>query len=226
MSAMDNFIDEWYDKALAAGQGFKTEAERQAYIESLGDPEDHPMFATDPDKLSSHPMTEAFRQLNEEDKTQYELVIMYKEEANDLMKKGNKQGWRDAVVRYTHSLTFIEPAIATLKEQEENAIQVVGQVEELEELKSPSVMQFEEQQRQFQAKQEAENLRIAALEQELAFARTDPAHTRGTKPVKAAALNPNLSFAGDALPVDMRYVRAGGTCDACVLHLILCCVRC
>ena len=116
MSAMDKFIDEWYDKALAAGQGFKTEAEREAYIESLGDPEDHPMFITDPEKLAKHPLTEAFRQLNEEDKTKYELVIMYKEEANDLIKKSDKKSLREAITRYTHALTFIEPAIAELKE--------------------------------------------------------------------------------------------------------------
>ena len=208
MSAMDNFIDEWYDKALAAGQGFKSEAERKAYIDSLGDPEDHPMFATDPDKLAAHPLTEAFRQLNEEDKTQYELVIVYKEEANDLMKRGDKKGWREAVVRYTHSLTFIEPAIAALKEQEESAAQN-AEVEEIDELKSSAVLQFDEQQRQFRAKQEAERDRTAALERELALARSDPMHTCGTKPVKASAAavtahNPSLSFAGDFLPRDIR----------------------
>ena len=34
---MDNYIDEWYDAALAQGQGFKSEEDRQAYIASLGD---------------------------------------------------------------------------------------------------------------------------------------------------------------------------------------------
>eukprot|EP00605_Chrysophyceae_sp_TOSAG23-4_P000303 GSChrysophyteH1.ASY1.ANO1.348.1 assembled CDS len=113
---MDNYIDEWYDAALASGQGFKTPEERQAYIDSLGDPEEHPMFATDPDKLAAHPLTDAFRQLNEEDRTKYELVIMYKEEGNSLMKKGDKGGFREAVMRYTHALSFIEPALAEIQE--------------------------------------------------------------------------------------------------------------
>ena len=43
-SIMDDYIDSWYDNALAAGMRFKSEAERQAYIKSLGDPEEHPMF--------------------------------------------------------------------------------------------------------------------------------------------------------------------------------------
>ena len=29
-------LDDWYDAAIKAGKGFKTEAERQAYIDSLG----------------------------------------------------------------------------------------------------------------------------------------------------------------------------------------------
>jgi len=204
MSVMDNYIDAWYDAALAAGQGFKSEAERQAYIDSLGDPEDHPMFCTDPEKIAKHPLADAFRQLNEEDKTQYELVIMYKEEANDLMKRGDKKGWRDAVVRYTHALTFIEPAIAAMNEEDKDsntstdgiknaAGAGTGAVEEIE-VKSQSVLQFEHKQRAFEAQQEAEQARTHALEQELARARANPAHTSGTKPVKA---DPSLSFDAD-----------------------------
>jgi len=205
---MDNFIDEWYDKALAAGQGFKSEADRQAYIESLGDPEDHPMFSTDPEKIANHPLADAFRQLNEEDKTQYELTIMYKEEANDLMKRGDKKGWRDAVVRYTHALTFIEPAIATMNEQDNdtdtptNGANAAEEEEEIE-LKSQSVLEFEAQQRVFEVQHEAEQARTNALELELARARANPAHTSGTKPAKADA---GLSFAGDS--TDLSGVQA------------------
>ena len=81
-SAWDNIVDDWYDKALASGQGFKSDAERQAYLDEMGDPLDHPMFATTTEQMERHPMTEAFRQLKEEDKSQYELCLLYKEEGN------------------------------------------------------------------------------------------------------------------------------------------------
>lgn len=33
---MDELIDNWYDGAIANGQGFQSAEERQAYIDSIG----------------------------------------------------------------------------------------------------------------------------------------------------------------------------------------------
>lgn len=35
-------MGDWYEEALAAGQGFKSEEEKAAYFASLGDPLAHP----------------------------------------------------------------------------------------------------------------------------------------------------------------------------------------
>jgi len=48
-----------------------------------GDPCKHPLFATSTEDLEGHPLTEAFRCLREEDKTNLELAIMYKIEGNE-----------------------------------------------------------------------------------------------------------------------------------------------
>ena len=218
---MDNYIDEWYDAALAQGQGFKSEEDRQAYIASLGDPEDHPMFATDPEKLAANPLTDAFRQLNEEDKSRYELVIMYKEEANVLVSKGTKQGWRDAVARYTHALTFVEPALAEVREQQAqaaadadapvqasaaNATTPAAAEGDVEEIKSASVVAFEEQQRLLIAKNQEEAAHLAGQEAKIKLARTAKGHEAGSRPLKVdigkkkeTNINPSLSFDGDKM---------------------------
>lgn len=61
-------------------------------------------------------MVEAFRCLREEDKTNVELAIMYKEEGNEWMKKKVKKDLKEAIIRYTHALGFLD---ADDKEQEE-----------------------------------------------------------------------------------------------------------
>lgn len=217
MSAMDNYIDEWYDAALASGQGFKTPEERQAYIDSLGDPEEHPMFATDPDKLAAHPLTDAFRQLNEEDRTKYELVIMYKEEGNSLMKKGDKGGFREAVMRYTHALSFIEPALAEI--QEVSAAPASNDA--TEEIKSASVLAFERQQQKYAEEKAAYDAFEADQEAKIALARRAEGHEAGTKPIKvdiskkkptaATNTNPLLNLddiATDSTPEQIRAKKA------------------
>jgi hypothetical protein len=216
---MDSFIDEWYDKALADGQGFKSEAERKAYFDGLGDPEDHPMFATNAEQLANHPWADAFRALREEDKTQYEIMIMYKEEANELMKRQDKKGLQEAIAKYTHALSFVEPAITELREQQNAAAQLststttaagasvdaaaaaAAGAEDVLEVKSASVLQFERDQREFSARRETEQIQAQALSENLARARLDPSHVAGTKPLKlqetTPVSNPELSFAGD-----------------------------
>jgi hypothetical protein len=42
-------------------KGFKSDEERQAYIASLGDPEEHPLFAQTAEDCKDHPLVGAFR---------------------------------------------------------------------------------------------------------------------------------------------------------------------
>lgn len=108
LSALDN----WYDDAIKSGMGFKSDSERDAYIKSLGDPEKHPMFATSTEDLEGNPLVEAIRAIKEEDKTNYELAQMYKDEGNEWMKKTDKKSVKEAVDRYTHALGFVTKALA------------------------------------------------------------------------------------------------------------------
>ena len=101
-------LDDWYDKALASGQGFKSEEERQAYIKSLGDPEKHPMFAQTTEDLEGNPLTEALRALREDGKSPVEVATMYKDEGNEWMKKSDPKSLHEAYDRYTHALNILE----------------------------------------------------------------------------------------------------------------------
>ena len=103
-------MDDWYDRALAAGFGFKSEEEKQEYIKSIGDPMKHPLFAQTTEDLEGHPLTEAFRVLREEDKTLVELAEMYKEEGNQWIKKSTKKDYEAAFDRYSHALTYLDKA--------------------------------------------------------------------------------------------------------------------
>ena len=53
---------------------------------------------------------EAFRALREEDKTQVELAVMYKDEGNEWIKKKTKKEQQDAINCYSHALTFLDKA--------------------------------------------------------------------------------------------------------------------
>lgn len=110
MDAAIDGLSNWYDSALAAGAGFKSEEERQEYIKSLGDPMNHPMFATCAEDMEGHPMVEAIRQIREEDKTFVELALMYKDEGNEWMRKKDKKSLLEAYIRYTHALRFVADA--------------------------------------------------------------------------------------------------------------------
>jgi hypothetical protein len=112
-------LDNWYDNALKSGGGFKNDEERQAYLQSLGDPEKHPMFATSTEDLEDHPLVEALRAIKEENKTNIELAMMYKDEGNEWLKAHNSEAKKDkkkknlyeAYERYTHAIQFIEKEI-------------------------------------------------------------------------------------------------------------------
>ena len=154
MSGWDNVIDNWYDQALANGQGFKSEEERQAYIAEIGDPLDHPMFADTPEQIARHPLGDAFRLLREEDKTEYELVLMYKDEGNEFMKSKKQQDYKRAIEKYDESLGHVDAMVEdrqkTMKNMT-NSQSETGQAskneedEDIEEITSPSVLMREEE---------------------------------------------------------------------------------
>jgi hypothetical protein len=83
-----------------------------------GDPCKHPLFATSTEDLEGHPLTEAFRCLREEDKTNLELAIMYKIEGNEWLQKKTKKSYIESYLRYTHAISFIDKAII----EEENKV--------------------------------------------------------------------------------------------------------
>lgn len=101
-------LDDWIDEALRRGEGFQSDEDRKMYIESLGDPLKHPMFSTNIDDLRNNPMADAFRLLREEDKTNIELAIMYKDEGNEFCKKSTVKEKNEAYDKYSYALTFID----------------------------------------------------------------------------------------------------------------------
>ena len=101
-------LDDWYDNALKAGQGFKSDKEREDYIKSIGDPMMHPLFAENTEDLEGNPLAEALRALREEDKTPIEIATMYKDEGNDWLKKGDKKSMNEAYDRYSHALNILD----------------------------------------------------------------------------------------------------------------------
>ena len=72
-------------------------------------------------------MVEAFRCLREEDKSNFELAVMYKEEGNEWMKKKVKKDLKEAIVRYTHALSFLDAADKEddTKEDEPQVVELV-----------------------------------------------------------------------------------------------------
>lgn len=122
-------LENWYDDALKSGMGFKSDEERQSYIKSLGDPEKHPMFATSTEDLEGHPYVEALRAICEEDKSNYELAVMYKDEGNEWMKKTDKKSIKEAIDRYTHAMSYIAKAEKELdKNPQEDIMKLKSQI--------------------------------------------------------------------------------------------------
>lgn len=121
-------LSNWYDDALKSGMGFKNADERQAYINSLGDPEKHPMFATNTEDLEGHPYVEALRAIREEDKSNFDLAVMYKDEGNEWMKKTDKKSLTEAVDRYTHALGLVEKAQQDSDKSKEDVMKLKSQI--------------------------------------------------------------------------------------------------
>ena len=141
MAEWDNVIDDWYDQALANGQGFKSEEEKKAYLDSLGDPLDHPMFATSAEQIARHPLGDAFRLLKEEDKTAYELAVMYKDEGNEFMRGKTSEDYRNAIDKYDQALPFVDQMEEDRKtlRSDLNDKGEKDEEEDVEEIMSPSV---------------------------------------------------------------------------------------
>ena len=105
-------LDDWYDNAIKAGQGFKSDKEREDYIKSIGDPMMHPLFAECTEDLVGNPLAEGLRLLREEDKTPIEIAIMYKDEGNEWLKKGDKKSLNEAYDRYSHALSILDRTVS------------------------------------------------------------------------------------------------------------------
>ena len=107
------------------------------------------MFATTAEQIARHPLGDAFRLLKEEDKTAYELAIMYKDEGNEFMKEQKSDDYRNAIDKYDQALPFIDQM-----EEERNTFEDLDNMgersreedeEEVEEIVSPSVKASQEE---------------------------------------------------------------------------------
>ena len=153
MSGWDGVIDNWYDQALADGKGFKSEEEKKAYLDELGDPLDHPMFAETAEQIANHPLGDAFRLLREEDKTEYELVMMYKDEGNEFMKSKLNHDYKNAIDKYNESLSHVDAMEEERKEKEAACIstdkdagaKLLEGEDDIEEIASPSIIKQEKE---------------------------------------------------------------------------------
>lgn len=111
MSAGGEEEEDWIDMALKAGQGFKSEQEKEEYMKAIGDPFKHPMFATSAEDLAGNPLADAIRALKEEDKTLVQIAVMYKDEGNLLLKKKTPEAYTEAFSSYTDALSFVDQAV-------------------------------------------------------------------------------------------------------------------
>jgi hypothetical protein len=69
--------------------------------------------------MEGHPLVEAFRCLREEDKTQVELALLYKDEGNEWIKTKTRKNMHEAYVRYTHAMSFLDEADKARREGSE-----------------------------------------------------------------------------------------------------------
>lgn len=91
-------------------QGFKSEEEKKAYFDAIGDPLKHPLFAGSTEDMADHPLVDALRLIKEEDKTNIELAEMYKEEGNQWIKKPKVEDKYAAIDCYNRAIEFLTKA--------------------------------------------------------------------------------------------------------------------
>jgi len=99
--------DDWIDKAVANGMGFKSNEERQQYIDAIGDPLEHPLFAENEDAMKNHPLAKAFQGMKEEELSHYKNALVYKDEGNMFVKKGTLEYYAKARDKYKAALEYI-----------------------------------------------------------------------------------------------------------------------
>jgi hypothetical protein len=73
------------------------------------------MFATSTEDLAGNPLADALRALREEDKTLVQIANMYKDDANQLIKKAkgssSSDSLHEAVNTYMHAVSFVDEAV-------------------------------------------------------------------------------------------------------------------
>lgn len=99
--------DDWIDRAVANGMGFKSNAERQAYIDAIGDPLEHPLFAENEEAMKNHPLAKAFQGMKEEEQSHYKNALTYKDEGNMFVKKGTPEYYDKARAKYKTALEYV-----------------------------------------------------------------------------------------------------------------------
>ena len=102
----DDGDEDWIDRAVANGMGFKSNEERQRYIDSIGDPLAHPLFAGSAEDMKDHPLANAFDCLKEEGRSNLENAIIFKDEGNMFVKVGYSK-FDAARSKYKYALEYI-----------------------------------------------------------------------------------------------------------------------
>ena len=108
------------DKAIDEGKGWKSEAERQAYLDRVNDDDHLPaMFCTTQEELANAPDADAFADLLLENETPSTMMAGFKEKGNNSIKLGrqnlakNMQYYRDAINHYSQALAWAEKIMPT-----------------------------------------------------------------------------------------------------------------
>jgi len=106
------------DKAIDEGKGWKSEAERQAYLDKVGDDDFLPaIFCTNEDELAKAPDAGAFSELLYAGETPTGLMLSFKEKGNKSVKLGrqneakNVQYYRDAINHYLESIGWCDKIV-------------------------------------------------------------------------------------------------------------------
>ena len=121
-SEMADTFAQAMDKAIAEGKGWKSEEERQAYIDRITDDDNLPaIFCETQEEFDRSPEAQAFAQLMVEGETNESMMAMKKDKGNESFKLGrqnkanNVQYYRDAINHYSEALAWadkVEPTDA------------------------------------------------------------------------------------------------------------------
>ncbi|GMI33046.1 hypothetical protein TrCOL_g2322 [Triparma columacea] len=108
------------DKAIDEGKGWKSDADKQKYIEMLEDDDHLPaIFCTNEEELRNAPDAEAFAELFIENETPSTMMQSFKAKGNESIRLGrqnqakNVQYYRDAINHYLQSIAWGEKIMPT-----------------------------------------------------------------------------------------------------------------